>query len=141
MDAVIDFQKLFEQSPGLFVVLDTDFNIVTCTNAYNKATYTDRQKMKGTSIFDLFVANKETTEYGNDDHWRAALNQVLETKTGNSMAIQRFDLRRGPDAPYEERYWSPCNTPILDDNGNVLYVIHEVEDVTDFILSKKNKGK
>ncbi len=34
---------------------------------------------------------------------------------------------------FEERYWSPINTPVLDENGDVACIIHRVEDVTEVI--------
>jgi light-regulated signal transduction histidine kinase (bacteriophytochrome) len=51
------------------------------------------------------------------------------------MAIQKYDIRR-PDGTYEERYWSPMNAPLLDADQKVAYIIHRVEDVTDFIKQR-----
>jgi signal transduction histidine kinase len=48
------------------------------------------------------------------------------------MAIQRYDIR-SPDGSFEERYWSPINTPLLDENRDVELIIHRVEDVTQFV--------
>jgi hypothetical protein len=32
---------------------------------------------------------------------------------------------------FEERYWSVVNSPLLDENNNVNYIIQLVEDVTE----------
>jgi light-regulated signal transduction histidine kinase (bacteriophytochrome) len=32
---------------------------------------------------------------------------------------------------FEERYWRPLNTPVLDAKGELLYIVHSVDDVTD----------
>jgi Osmosensitive K+ channel histidine kinase len=138
VSGVIDFQNLFEQSPGLFVVLDTNFNVVTCTDAYNKATFTERSQLIGRSIFDLFTANPNSSDHDTFDHLKISLEEALTRKCSNSMPIQRFDLQKEKGGRYEERYWSPCNTAVCDHHGHVLYIIHEVEDVTEFILSKRN---
>jgi two-component system, cell cycle sensor histidine kinase and response regulator CckA len=48
--------------------------------------------------------------------------------------VQKYDIRR-PDREgggFEERHWSPTNTPVLAD-GTLRYIIHRVEDVTDFV--------
>src|SRR4029078_8668486 len=29
--------------------------------------------------------------------------------------------------------WSPVNTPVLDDRGQLRFIIHRVEDVTDYV--------
>jgi PAS domain S-box-containing protein len=55
------------------------------------------------------------------------------------MALQKYDIRR-PESEgdgFEERYWSPLNTPVLDGSGEVRYIIHWVEDVTAFIRLKQ----
>jgi signal transduction histidine kinase/CheY-like chemotaxis protein len=57
-------------------------------------------------------------------------HRVLDT-----MAVQQYDIRR-PDAEgggFETRYWSPLNTPVLGADGNLAYIIHQVEDVTEFV--------
>jgi two-component system sensor kinase FixL len=46
------------------------------------------------------------------------------------MPIQKYDIRR-PDGAFEERFWSPLNTPIRDETGAVAWILHRVEDVTD----------
>ncbi len=45
---------------------------------------------------------------------------------------KKYDIRK-PDGTFEERYWSPVNSPILDDNGEFLYYLHRVEDVTEVV--------
>ncbi|WP_428837025.1 PP2C family protein-serine/threonine phosphatase [Streptomyces cuspidosporus] len=37
---------------------------------------------------------------------------------------------------FEERYWSPINTPVLGQDGSVRWIIHRVEDVTDFVRGR-----
>ena len=51
------------------------------------------------------------------------------------MAVQKYDIRRSGALPssFEERFWSPVNSPVLDENGEVKYIIHRVEDVTDYM--------
>jgi signal transduction histidine kinase/CheY-like chemotaxis protein len=55
------------------------------------------------------------------------------------MIVQKYDIRR-PDSEgggFEERYWSPVNSPVLGSNGELAYIIHCVEDVTEFMRLKK----
>jgi len=51
------------------------------------------------------------------------------------MAIQKYDIRR-PDGVFEERYWSPINSPLLGADHQVQYIVHRVEDVTEFVRRK-----
>jgi light-regulated signal transduction histidine kinase (bacteriophytochrome) len=70
---------------------------------------------------------------------RAALNRVLQNVMPDTMAIQKYDVRR-PDGVFEERYWSPINSPVLSADRHVEYIIHRVEDVTDFVKQKSADG-
>src|SRR4051794_35077239 len=36
----------------------------------------------------------------------------------------------------EQRFWNPINTPILSAEGEVVHIIHRVEDVTEFVMTK-----
>jgi len=51
------------------------------------------------------------------------------------MAIVRYDIRN-PDGEFEERYWSPINSPVLGSDNEVRYIIHRVEDVTAFMQQR-----
>jgi len=51
------------------------------------------------------------------------------------MDIQKYDIRR-PDGSFEERYWSPVNSPVLGTDRRIEYLIHRVEDVTEFMRQK-----
>jgi PAS domain S-box-containing protein len=59
------------------------------------------------------------------------------------MAVQKYDIRR-PESEgggFEERYWSPINSPVLGAKGEVAYIIHRVEDVTQFVRLKQAGGE
>jgi hypothetical protein len=62
---------------------------------------------------------------------RASLDRVLFTRRPETMAVQRYDLTEG------QRYWSPVNSPVLDGDGNVQFVIQCVEDVTTYVSMKR----
>ena len=51
------------------------------------------------------------------------------------MAIQKYDIPYPDGHGFEERYWSPLNTPVIKD-GNVVYIIHQVDDVTEKVKTK-----
>ena len=55
------------------------------------------------------------------------------------MPVQKYDIRR-PESEgggFEERYWSPQNSPVLGSDREVAYIIHCVEDVTEMVRLKK----
>ena len=129
------FESLFESLPGLFLVLKPDFEIVTASDAYLKATMTTRDDVIGSKLFDLFPDHPEATDASGSSNLRTSLERVLATGTTDNMAIHKYAIRR-PDGVFEERYWSTVNSPLLGVDRRVEYLIHRVEDVTDFVRQK-----
>lgn len=133
----LDFKLLFERAPGLFLVLrpDPDFTILGASDAYLHATLTKRDKIIGHGLFDVFPDNPDDPAATGVHNLRASLERVLATKATDAMAVQKYDVLRPENAGggFEERYWSPVNSPVLAADGHILYIIHRVEDVTEFV--------
>jgi PAS domain S-box-containing protein len=130
----IDFQRLFQSVPGLFLLLkpDAHFTIVGASDAYLRATLTERDAIVGRLLFEVFPDNPEEEDPTGVANLRASLGRVLATKAADTMEIQKYDIRRPAKlgGGFEERYWSPMNTPVLSADGEVALIIHRVEDAT-----------
>jgi light-regulated signal transduction histidine kinase (bacteriophytochrome) len=126
----VDFRRFFESAPGRFVVLSPDYTILAASDAYVAATMQPREAMIGRSLFDVFPENPDDPEANGVRNLRASLDRVRVSKQFETMAMQRYDVR-GPDGAFEERYWRPSNTPLLDGRGELQSIIHAVEDITD----------
>lgn len=134
-----DFRTLFESAPGLYLVLTPGFNVVAASDVYLKATMTKREQVLGRGIFEVFPDNPDDPNADGVKNLRASLNRVLQDLASNPMPVQKYDVRR-PDSEgggFEERYWSPVNSPVFGSNGELVYIIHCVEDVTEFMRLKK----
>jgi PAS domain S-box-containing protein len=133
--ARLQFRALFESLPGLFLVLTPDLKILAVSDAYLKATMTKREEILGRGLFDVFPDNPNDSTASGVSNLRASLDHVRKDAVSDTMAIQKYDVRR-PDGVFEERYWSPVNSPVLNINRQVEYIIHRVEDVTEFVRKK-----
>src|ERR1700722_15361931 len=130
-----DFRALFESAPGLYLVLAPDLCIVAVSNAYLLATMTKREEILGRNLFDIFPDNPDDPSATGVGNLRTSLARVLRDKVSDTMAVQKYDIRK-PESKgggFEERYWSPVNSPVLGPDQQVTYIIHRVEDVTDFV--------
>ena len=134
-----DFRALFESAPGLYLVLTPELTIVAVSDAYARATMTRREDIVGRGLFDVFPDNPDDPGATGTANLRASLDRVLESRAADTMAVQKYDIRKpeSEGGAFEERYWSPRNSPVLGAAGEVAYVIHEVEDVTDFVRLKQ----
>ena len=130
-----DFQALFQSAPGLYLVLTPQLNIAAVSDAYLAGTMTSREAIVGRHVFDAFPDNPDDPAADGVRMLKASLQRVLASRSGDAMTVQKYDIRRPEEdgGGFEERFWSPYNSPVLDDAGNIRYIIHRVEDVTDFV--------
>lgn len=133
-----NYRTIFESTPGLYLILSPDLDIVAVSDAYLKATMTDRAKILGRGLFEIFPDNPDDSTATGTSNLGASLRRVLSCRALDKMPIQKYDIRR-PESEgggFEERYWKPVNLPILKSSGDVAYIIHSVEDVTQLITQE-----
>jgi PAS domain S-box-containing protein len=143
----LDFRALFDALPGLYLVLlpdDPTFTIVVANQAYTQATLTNPRKIVGRPLFDVFPDNPGDPQVSGVRNLHASLRQVLATKARHTMPVQKYDIRRPDDhaaGGFEERYWSPVNSPLLGPDGEVQFIIHRVEDVTELVRLRRTEAE
>jgi signal transduction histidine kinase len=139
MAAPLDFRLLFEGSPDILLVLLPDaprYTMVAATDARLAATHTTREDTLGRGLFEVFPDNPDDPGATGTSNLRASLERVRITRAPDTMAVQKYDIRT-PDGSFRAHYWSPKNIPVLSAQGEVLYILHRVEDVTDFVAASE----
>ncbi len=131
--------KVFEALPDLYLILSPDLHILTASDAYLAATLAVRNEIRGKHVFDIFPDNPNIPHVNAVSNLHASLQKVLATGRPHKMSLQRYDVPRPQHAGggFEEKYWQPLNTPVLDGDGNVLYIIHKVSDVSDQVSDQQ----
>ncbi|MBE1584000.1 PP2C family protein-serine/threonine phosphatase [Nonomuraea angiospora] len=130
----IDYAALFAATPSPCLVLDPDLMIVDVNRAYLRATGRTAEDLIGRHIFDAFPDNPDDPCADSVKNLRASLHRVLAHREPDTMVLQKYDIPLA-DRPgaFEERWWSPINTPVLAPDGTVSWILHRVEDVTEFV--------
>lgn len=116
-----NFQTIFESAPGLYLVLTPQLVIVAVSDAYLKATMTQREQILGRGLFDVFPTTPmacapRSSERGRSELWTRC--------------------RRKHDSGSDARYWSSSNMPVLSPDGSLTYIIHRLEDMTELTLAR-----
>ncbi len=135
VDHKIDYLSLFQHAPGLCLLLKPnppEFTILDASNTYLKATLTNRTEIRGKALFVVFPDNPGDRDSKGTDNLRSSLARAMAKKQTDVMAAQKYDVPLPPELGkgFEEKYWNPKNTPILNERGEILYILHEVEDIT-----------
>ncbi|WP_326597935.1 PP2C family protein-serine/threonine phosphatase [Streptomyces sp. NBC_01803] len=138
----IDYRTLFYATPTPYLVLGPDLVIIDVNQAYLVATGRTREDLIGQYIFEAFPENPGDPNTNGARNLNASLHRVLRSRKPDTMAVQKYDIPVA-DRPgvFEERWWSPINTPVLGPEGQVAWIIHRVADVTAFLLSQPTRSR
>ncbi len=133
-----EFQRTLEASRRSILLLEPGpgLHIVDVSDAYAEATMIDRAHTAGELMFDVFPDNPDDPLADGVNNLYTSLRRAAETRSADTMALQRYDIRDVTGA-FVERYWRPVNTPVFDEFGHLVYIIHQVEDVTDEVIARR----
>jgi signal transduction histidine kinase len=131
----LDFRELFEALPEKYLVIDRNLVIVAVSDAYLRATLTEREDMVGRPLFEVFPDNPDDPATEGARNLKASLTRVLRERTRDSMSVQKYDIPLPAEAGggFEERFWTVSNSPVLASDGSVSCIVHAVEDVTEYM--------
>lgn len=141
----MDFNLLFDSIPEPIVVLSREYKVVAATDAFLETSLRTREQLIGSHF--LLEAFPEKELAYQDNLVRKGLDQVLETKQPVRLGVMRYDIHTpgSKEGAYEVRYWEINQTPVLDSEGNVTYIIQKPLDVTERETSQaalqKSEGK
>lgn len=141
-----DYRALFESAPVLYLGVQPDaprYTIVAVSDGYARATITKRTEILGRGLFEVFPDNPADPAATCEQNLGASLERVIKNRIPDIMAVQRHDIRLPIEegGGFVERWWSPVNSPVLGPDGQLIYIIHRVEDVTEFIHLKQGRIK
>ncbi|PPK92665.1 PAS domain-containing protein [Kineococcus xinjiangensis] len=128
----VDFAAAFEATPTPSLILDRDAVIVAVNSAALRAVARTRSDLIGRSIFDTFPDNPEDPDALGSTNFKASLDRVLQTARPDTMALQKYDVP-APGGGFLRRWWSPVNIPLLDESGQVRWMLHRSEEVTSYV--------
>lgn len=102
----LDFELLWRCAPSLLLVLeaDRDFTVRDASDAYLRVTDTTRERIVGRGFFDVFPEDANAPGTTGVASSRPALERVVATRRGDGF-----------------------NSPVLDADGGVRYVIHRLD--------------
>jgi two-component system, sensor histidine kinase len=130
--------RFFDAVPDLYLILSTDLSILGASKPYLEATQLRLEAIRGRYLFEVMPDNPALSEPDGTRNLRLSLEWVLQNKTPHQMALQRYDVQLPPESgKFQERYWLPINTPVLDKNGSIEYILHKVVDVTEQVLAQE----
>ncbi len=129
MDAA--YRMLFEAAPHASLALraDAGFEVVFVNQRYLQATGAKRHDLVGRPLFEALHENPHDPAAGDADNLRASLERVMRSALPDDMGLREI---RAPSVGggFETQIWKRVNTPVLDEDGRLSFILHDIEDVT-----------
>src|SRR4030042_3495004 len=111
--------SLFKDTLTPFVLLDRDFNFVRVNEAYARSCQRDISDFDGHNHFEFYPHEEN----------EAIFRKVVESKFPYLATAKPFVY---PDHPeWGVTYWDWTLTPLLDEYGEVKFLVFSLNDVTD----------
>jgi PAS domain S-box-containing protein len=130
--AKLNFQTLFESLPELYAIYSLDFVIVGGSDTYFQALKRSREEVIGRHVFEIFGDLSDEISGDGVHTLQTSLESVLEQhqphRTVQKLAI-RYSGAGGEGI--EERFWRSIIAPVFDANGEMINIVHRLEDLMD----------
>jgi PAS domain S-box-containing protein len=129
-----DYKEVFDNSIAAKLIIKADspvYTVLDVNQAYLASTSAQRESIVGKPVFAVFPANPGDKESKNIETTIVSFEEAIRTKKPHIMSNYRYDIPIPGTDQFEERYWTSSNTPVLDENGGVKFLIHSPTDVTE----------
>ncbi|HEX8677597.1 MAG TPA: PAS domain S-box protein, partial [Segetibacter sp.] len=90
----------------------------------------------GKGHFDVFPKSPDDPDFTGEINLKASFDYIIKNKATHEIPLQRYDVPNG-DGTFKERYWKINNAPILNDTGEVVYIIHSALDITEQVTAEQ----
>ncbi len=130
----VDLASAFDASPNPYVLLTPDLRIAGLNQAYLDVTHSTREAIVGQPLFAAFNSGPGDDAPENIRQVRASIEKARDTRQTDHLAMVKFAIARPNErgeVVFEDSYWSATHTPILNDAGEVAYILQHTTDITE----------
>lgn len=127
----MDF-RAFEATPGINLIVRPDgptYTVAAASNDLLRLFNTKRQAVVGKGLFEVLRQLLNALSSVGEANLKTSFEYILEHKMPHEIARQRTDLPDSNGNPTAKQ-WRILNAPIVDDNDEVLYIVHSRVDIT-----------
>ncbi|MEU9669120.1 MULTISPECIES: PP2C family protein-serine/threonine phosphatase [Streptomyces] len=137
----IDYAAVFHALPGMVALLTPDLEYADANEDFLRLAGRTREQLLGRYIFDVFPENPNDPAAAGLRETQASMLRVVATGERDTMALLRYDIEdRERPGHWVEHFWSPVNAPVLGPDGDVVLIVHRVEEVTELIRARGGTG-
>lgn len=135
----LDFRQLFYLLPDKYLLLDAGGTVLDLNNSHAAASLGGRSRAEvvGKHFLEAWPPSSDTE----GDVVSDSQEVVRRTHQPHTMPLVRYDMPSAT-APggYEQRYWEATHYPVVDEQGELRYILQRTEDVTARTLAETQRA-
>ena len=127
----VDYEAVFRSGVTPHAVLTPGLVIAAVNDAYLAVSDRSREELLGSDLFDMYVPGPDD-ERGTPGPpgLRDSLMEVVRSGQPDVTGVLRYSRYDKRTRSFLLRYFTAINIPVLDDDGEVVWILHRVEEVT-----------
>ncbi|EOR96148.1 hypothetical protein ADIARSV_0661 [Arcticibacter svalbardensis MN12-7] len=129
-----DFFKKSNQSLILKVELP-HFKVLAVSDHYLDLLHISRSKILNLDIFNVFPGSQ--VDPSEKEKVISSFMRVIKNKVMDEMPVFKYEIVVDETGLPETFYWSNVNEPILDEEGNVAYLINTTANISTQVLQEQ----
>ena len=141
LEDITKFSAIFEAMPGYNALLQVNpfqFTILAVTDDYLSNSGCTKEQLVGKGIFESFPSNPDDPNDTGEKNLLASFQYIIRHKKPHQLPVQRYDVT-DENGSFSERYWVIKNKPVLNDEGEVIYIIHTAEEIINHVKAQERE--
>ena len=130
----IDYEAVFRAGVTPSALVTPELVVADVNEAFQAVAGRSREEIVGADLFEVFPPDPGDRRGGAEPaSLRASVSEVVGSGKPNVMDVRRYPRFDKGTGSLQVRYFAPINIPILDERGDVAWILHRVEEVSDYI--------
>lgn len=126
------FRPLLKDTGEPVLILDPrpGLHIVDLNAAHAAVAMIDRRRAVGEKLFDVFPDNPDIPNADGVTNLYESLQHCAQSGRTHRMQLQRLDMRDRTGL-FVKRHWRPVNSPLCDDKGRLVFLVHRIGEAVE----------
>lgn len=124
------FQSFFQlSSQSLVIKADSPhFTVLAVSDQYLNLVHKKREELLDKGLFEVFPGS--AADPSEKFSVFSSFHRVIETGKVDELPVFKYEIFVKETGKYETHYWTNVNQQIIDEEGNVAYIINTTTNIT-----------